>query len=86
MEKTRETEELYHIAQSKAKLLGIKISEAKVGGASDGNFTAQLCPTLDGLGFLGDGIHSEKEHILREPIVERMALLTKTVLDSMREL
>ena len=83
MEKTAGTERLFQIAEEEAEELGFQLKEAKVGGASDGNFTSQLCPTLDGLGFLGDGIHAEHEHILRDAIVERMALLTHTVLEYM---
>jgi glutamate carboxypeptidase len=83
MQKTKESAHLFHIAEDTAEEIGIRLKEAKVGGASDGNFTAQLCPTLDGLGFLGDGIHAEHEHILKAPIVERMTLLTKTILEYM---
>ena len=74
---------MFQIAEEEAEELGFQLKEAKVGGASDGNFTSQLCPTLDGLGFLGDGIHAEHEHILRDAIIERMALLTHTVLEYM---
>ena len=83
MEKTAESKRLFQIAEEEAEELGFQLKEAKVGGASDGNFTSQLCPTLDGLGFLGDGIHAEHEHILRDAIIERMALLTHTVLEYM---
>jgi glutamate carboxypeptidase len=83
MEKTAESKRLFQIAEDEAEELGFQLKEAKVGGASDGNFTSQLCPTLDGLGFLGGGIHAEHEHILRDAIVERMALLTHTVLEYM---
>lgn len=83
MEKTAESKRLFQIAEEEAEELGFQLKEAKVGGASDGNFTSQLCPTLDGLGFLGGGIHAEHEHILRDAIVERMALLTHTVLEYM---
>lgn len=83
MVKTAQSKRLFLIAEEEAEELGFELKEAKVGGASDGNFTSQLCPTLDGLGFLGDGIHAEHEHILRDSIVERMALLTNTVLEYM---
>lgn len=83
MEQTEKSQLLFEIAEDEAEGLGFEVGQAEVGGASDGNFTSQLCATLDGLGFLGDGIHAEHEHILRAHIVERMALLTNTVLEAM---
>ncbi|MEK4425757.1 M20 family metallopeptidase [Solibacillus sp. FSL K6-1523] len=80
MEQDAESEELFEVAQEEAKQLGFNVGESAVGGASDGNFTALYVPTLDGLGLVGNGIHAETEHILRAHIVERFALLTKTVL------
>lgn len=84
MNKSNESAYLYKIAKEEADRLGIALQEARVGGASDGNFTAQLCPTLDGFGFIGDGIHAEHEHIKCQHITERMALLTNTVLEFIR--
>ncbi|MFD1408772.1 M20/M25/M40 family metallo-hydrolase [Kroppenstedtia eburnea] len=60
------------------KELGIDLTEASVGGASDGNFTAALgIPTLDGLGAVGDGPHAEYEHILIDQLPIRAALFAK---------
>ena len=60
------------------------LTEAAVGGASDGNFTAGLgVPTLDGLGAVGGGAHADHEHVLVAELPRRTALLTaltKTVL------
>jgi glutamate carboxypeptidase len=56
--------------------MGIKLGEAFVGGASDGNFTAALgVPTLDGLGAVGEGAHSARENIVIRALPERAALL-----------
>ncbi len=56
--------------------LGLELTEAATGGASDGNFTAALgVPTIDGLGCPGDGGHAEDEHIEIQGLVERTALL-----------
>jgi len=49
--------------------------EVETGGASDGNFTAPLAPTLDGLGPVGDGAHAVHEHVLIQDIPVRSALL-----------
>ncbi len=86
MERTKKSEELFEIAEEEAEELGFDVNEAKVGGASDGNFTSQIVATLDGLGLVGDGIHAEHEHIECAHIVERMALLANTVLEVMDEL
>lgn len=86
MERTKKSEELFDIAQGEAEELGFEVNDAKVGGASDGNFTAPIVRTLDGMGLVGDGIHAENEHILKEHLVERMALLANTLLEVMEEL
>ncbi|HSK24580.1 MAG TPA: M20 family metallopeptidase [Egicoccus sp.] len=55
---------------------------ARVGGGSDGNFTAALgVPTLDGLGAVGDGAHAEGEHVVVDAIAERAALVHALVTD-----
>jgi glutamate carboxypeptidase len=67
---------LFSKAQSLAKEMGIRLSEATAGGGSDGNLTAALgIPTLDGLGAVGDGAHSAKEHIIATKMPERAAVL-----------
>lgn len=86
MEKTKKSEKLFEIAQDEAEELGFEVEEASVGGGSDGNFTSQICRTLDGLGLVGDGIHAEHEHIDKVQIAERIALLTNTVLEVIDEL
>ena len=59
-----------------ASELGWKLTEAAVGGGSDGNFTAGLgIPTLDGLGGVGDGAHAVHEFILISELPRRAALL-----------
>jgi len=56
--------------------MDLTLGECTVGGGSDGNFTAALgIPTLDGLGAVGDGAHSTREHILINTMPVRAALL-----------
>lgn len=86
MESTKKSKELFDIAQEEAEVLGFEVNDAKVGGASDGNFTAPIVRTLDGMGLVGDGIHEEHEHIVKEHLTERMALLANTLLEVMNEL
>jgi glutamate carboxypeptidase len=76
MERTAGVAALYAQATLIAKQLGWKLSEAAVGGGSDGNFTAGLgIPTLDGLGGVGDGAHAVHEYITVSELPRRAALL-----------
>jgi len=76
LERTAEVGSLFRQAQAIAREMGIALSEAVTGGGSDGNFTAALgVPTLDGLGAVGDGAHSPREHIVIRKLPERAALL-----------
>jgi len=67
---------LFACAKSLAKQMNLSLGECTAGGGSDGNFTAALgIPTLDGLGAVGDGAHSLREHILIHTMPVRAALL-----------
>jgi glutamate carboxypeptidase len=67
---------LFARAQLLAKEMNLSLGECTVGGGSDGNFTAALgIPTLDGLGAVGDGAHSSREHVLINTMPARAALL-----------
>ncbi|GAA1028829.1 MULTISPECIES: M20 family metallopeptidase [Amycolatopsis] len=72
---------LYGLAKELAAELGLpELTEAAVGGASDGNYTAGLgVPTLDGLGAVGGGAHADHEHVLVEELPRRTALLAALV-------
>jgi glutamate carboxypeptidase len=76
LERTRAVAELYGRARDIAAALGFDLGETSVGGASDGNFAAALCPAvLDGLGVEGDGAHAAHEHIIRDSLARRGALV-----------
>jgi glutamate carboxypeptidase len=76
MERTQGTVRLYRQARALAAELGISLSEASTGGASDGNFTSTLgIATLDGLGAVGEGAHAAHESIVIEHLAPRTALL-----------
>jgi glutamate carboxypeptidase len=67
---------LFGRAQLLAKEINLPLGECTVGGGSDGNFTAAIgMPTLDGLGAVGDGAHSSREHVLINTMPARAALL-----------
>lgn len=75
--RSKATLALFAQAQAAAQRLGFDLSETAVGGGSDGNFTAPLCPTLDGLGAPGDGAHAPHEHIRLDLWPQRVALLAE---------
>jgi glutamate carboxypeptidase len=69
--------ELFAMAQDVARELQLgEVKGIEVGGASDGNFTAAVgVQTLDGLGAVGAGAHSEDEHIVVSTMPARAALV-----------
>lgn len=70
--------QLFQDAVRIAGKLGFDLQECSTGGASDGNFTAALgIPTLDGLGAVGSGAHTEDEYVELDHIVPRTALLAE---------
>lgn len=80
MERTAGVAALCKRASDIAKQLGWKLSEAAVGGGSDGNFTAGLgIPTLDGLGGVGDGAHASHEFIVISELPRRAALVASLI-------
>ncbi len=80
MERTPRNRRLWSLARDMGELLGLDLKETAAGGGSDGNTTSQYTATLDGLGTTGDGAHARHEHIVKEKLVERTALLTLLVM------
>jgi glutamate carboxypeptidase len=81
LERTAAVRELFLRAQALMREMELSLGEASTGGGSDGSFTAALgVPTLDGLGAVGDGAHSPREHILIRSLPERAALLAGLLL------
>lgn len=78
--------DLFDSARRAAERCGLPSpSAARVGGGSDGNFTAALgVPTLDGLGAVGGGAHAEGEHVLTATMPERAALLAALIVEISR--
>ncbi|MGV9689156.1 M20 family metallopeptidase [Streptomyces sp. NPDC003444] len=73
--------QLFALAGDIAVRLGLDpLRQAAVGGASDGNYTAGVgCPTLDGLGAVGDGAHADHEHVVTATMPDRARLLAHLV-------
>ncbi len=76
MERSTGVVGLYEKAQQVARQVDWKLTEAAVGGGSDGNFTAGIgIPTLDGMGAVGDGAHAKHEFIYTSELPKRALLL-----------
>jgi glutamate carboxypeptidase len=81
LERTSAVGELFETARSIGAMIGFRLGEAQVGGASDGNFLAALgIPVLDGLGISGDGAHAVHEHIVADDIAVRGTLIAGLML------
>jgi glutamate carboxypeptidase len=69
--------ELFALAQQVALRHGLgELTGVAVGGGSDGNFTGALgIPTLDGLGAVGNGAHTDHEYVEVATLPQRTALV-----------
>lgn len=82
MEPSDGTWALLEKAQKIANSLGFNPGAARVGGGSDGNFTARLAPTIDGFGAFGANAHQkELEYIDIPSLAPRAALLAGMLLE-----
>ena len=78
MERTEGNMKLFGKVRKLAADLGIELDGDSTGGMSDANLTSALgVPTIDGLGAVGGGGHSENEHVLVSYMPERIALLVR---------
>ena len=73
-EKDERIAELFDHARALAAQIGYTLEDLKTGGGSDGNFTAAIAPTLDGLGVDGKGGHTPYEQINISSIAPRSEL------------
>jgi len=80
MERTSGTERLWHHARRLGHQLGLDLEEGQSRGGSDGNFTSQHTPTLDGLGAVGGGAHAQHEFLDVDRTLDRCALLALLLL------
>jgi len=82
MEKTKISMNLFKRIKKIGEDLGMKIMAGKSGGGSDASFASNIgIATADGLGPIGNGIHSKNEHLYISSLLERTALLTKLFLE-----
>ena len=60
--------------------IGLELKAGGSGGGSDGNFVAPLgIPVMDGIGAVGEGLHSEREYIFADCLEERARLLSAII-------
>ena len=69
------TRHMLAILNQAAAPLGLTIEGVTTGGGSDGSRTAQVIPTLDGLGPVGSKAHSPEEYLEVASLRQRAALL-----------
>jgi glutamate carboxypeptidase len=81
LERTPGNRRLWTRVRRLGRHLGLDLEEGRAGGGSDGNFTSQHTPTLDGLGAVGDGAHAAHEHIRIDETLDRCALLALLLLE-----
>jgi glutamate carboxypeptidase len=74
-EKSNAGAALYEHAKTLASEIGFDLVDTSTGGGSDGNFTAPLTATLDGLGVDGKGAHTHYEQMYISSIAPRARLL-----------
>ena len=74
-ERTAKTMALFEQARGLAAEIGFELVDTTGGGASDGNFTAPIAATLDGLGVMGKGAHTDFEQIQISSLEPRSRLL-----------
>ena len=72
---------LFEVASRIAPAVGLSgLTGRAVGGGSDGSITASTgTPTLDGLGAVGDGAHTEAEYIELDEVAPRAALVAALI-------
>ena len=76
-EKSPAIAKLFEHARELASRIGFELEDLTTGGGSDGNFTAALVPTLDGLGVDGKGGHTHHEQLYISSLVPRATLLLR---------
>ncbi|WP_162047747.1 M20 family metallopeptidase [Vibrio taketomensis] len=77
---SEKTHALMALVEESAQELDIAIGWQEVGGGSDANNTAILgVPTLDGLGPIGAGFHSDLEYLQLDSIEPRIRLLMRVL-------
>jgi len=71
---------VFEKAKAIGKEIGLELRAGGTGGGSDANLVAPMgIPVLDGLGAIGEGLHSEREFIFADSLEERARLLATII-------
>jgi len=81
LERNPRNQALWRRADELGQLLGLSLQQGIAGGGSDGSTTSLYSPTLDGLGPVGGGAHSQDEFVWLASLPERSALLAMLLLE-----
>lgn len=80
------TEKLYRLAKKAGASVGLRVEGAHVGYGSDGNNLASAdLNLLVGVGPYGEGMHTEREYMLKSAYVSRFQLDRALVLEILKE-
>lgn len=81
MEETADVQELFGQLDQVAQETGYgKLEAVGGGGASDaGIMVARSVPTIDAMGVVGSGAHSEQEHASAESLLNRATLIANFI-------
>jgi glutamate carboxypeptidase len=86
MERDAQMAATFARASEIAARYGLHLTESGTGGGSDGNYTAAIgTPTLDGLGPLGDGAHSDREYLDVATMISSATLVAALIRDWPRD-
>lgn len=80
MEFTAGNEALWHATHAAGQRIGVELTRGVSGGASDGNLTSPITPTIDGLGAVGDGAHAAHEFLRTAHLPERAAIVAQLLM------
>lgn len=73
---TDKTRQLMQLIEAQGKRMGVAFGWTASGGGSDGSFAADAgTPTIDGLGPVGGGAHTEREYMEIDSVIPRARLL-----------
>ena len=74
------TRELMKLIEEQGKRVGVDFGWTASGGGSDGSFSADAgAPTIDGLGPVGGGAHTEREYMELDSVIPRARLLASVI-------
>lgn len=80
MEANSWNQSIFEMMEETAKDLGFDLGWQATGGGSDGNFTAAKgVPTMDGLGPVGGGYHSDEEYLEVDTLPLRVAMVASVI-------